>query len=246
MPSEPSKKTIKFTKTITYTPFGYRAPAFGENDQLRFNGEWLDTLTGQYFLGLGYRAFNPVMMRFNTPDKISPFGAGGLNSYTYCLNDPVNLSDPEGDSAIGRFFNRIPKYFRSRTHRQLIGYHGTIESSVKSLKNGLDPKFMKITNYGKGFYFSQSMRDAEFHANLQASVNSGEKPVVVGVYAENVEALVEGKDFNYAEKNAMVLQTSAYKKVTIRRGTESELHRRNSYGEFWERKKRQDPFGNDY
>lgn len=237
MPSDPSKKSITLEKTITYTPFGYRALVMGDNDQLGFNGEWLDTLTGQYFLGLGYRAFNPVLMRFNSPDKISPFGAGGLNSYTYCLNDPINLSDPEGDFAIGRLWNRFSNYFRGRKHLQLIGYHGTTEPSVKSLKNGLTPEHIRAKFHGPGFYISQDKNYAEFYANLGAKVRPGEKPVIVGVFTKDVNKLVKGKDFNYAEENSMVLLTSAYKKFTIRSGTEGELHRRDSYDKHWKRKK---------
>ncbi|WP_338010005.1 RHS repeat-associated core domain-containing protein, partial [Pseudomonas sp. GM60] len=37
-----------------------------------------------------------VLMRFNGPDSFSPFGRGGLNTYAYCLGDPINLSDPNG------------------------------------------------------------------------------------------------------------------------------------------------------
>ncbi|WP_238591846.1 RHS repeat-associated core domain-containing protein [Pseudomonas abietaniphila] len=47
-------------------------------------------------MGAGYRAFNPVLMRFNSPDSLSPFGEGGLNPYAYCLGDPVNRLDPSG------------------------------------------------------------------------------------------------------------------------------------------------------
>ncbi|WP_459203166.1 RHS repeat-associated core domain-containing protein, partial [Pseudomonas fragariae (ex Marin et al. 2024)] len=61
-----------------------------------FNGERADPVTGHYLLGNGYRAFNPVLMRFNRPDSLSPFGRGGLNAYAYCQGDPVNRSDPGG------------------------------------------------------------------------------------------------------------------------------------------------------
>ncbi|WP_338010010.1 RHS repeat-associated core domain-containing protein, partial [Pseudomonas sp. GM60] len=46
-----------------------------------------------------------VLMRFNGPDWFSPFGRGGLNSYAYCLGDPINLSDPNGTSP--PFFKRM-------------------------------------------------------------------------------------------------------------------------------------------
>ncbi|EBP4160873.1 RHS repeat-associated core domain-containing protein, partial [Salmonella enterica subsp. enterica] len=61
-----------------------------------FNGERRDPVSGAYHLGNGYRAYNPVLMRFNCPDSLSPFGAGGINPYTYCEGDPVNHTDPSG------------------------------------------------------------------------------------------------------------------------------------------------------
>jgi RHS repeat-associated protein len=63
---------------------------------LGFNGEHPEPGTGHYLLGKGYRAFNPVLMRFHSPDSLSPFGAGGLNPYAYCLGDPINRRDPTG------------------------------------------------------------------------------------------------------------------------------------------------------
>lgn len=61
-----------------------------------FNGERADPVSGAYHLGNGYRAYNPVLMRFNCPDSLSPFGAGGINLYAYCAGDPVNHTDPTG------------------------------------------------------------------------------------------------------------------------------------------------------
>ncbi|WP_240207694.1 RHS repeat-associated core domain-containing protein [Vibrio sp. CyArs1] len=67
---------------------------------LGFNGERKDPATGLYHLGNGYRAYNPRLMRFHAMDSMSPFGKGGINSYAYCLGDPVNLRDPSGHVAI--------------------------------------------------------------------------------------------------------------------------------------------------
>ncbi|WP_122317666.1 RHS repeat-associated core domain-containing protein [Pseudomonas cichorii] len=78
---------------IAYAPFGHREPI---RHLPGFNGEQPDPLTGHYLLGKGYRAYNPVLMRFNSPDSLSPFGEGGLNPYAYCLGDPVNRLDPTG------------------------------------------------------------------------------------------------------------------------------------------------------
>lgn len=82
-----------------YTPYGHRRVESGPGSLLAFAGEAVDPVTGHYLLGNGYRAFNPVLMRFNSPDRLSPFGRGGLNPYAYCLGDPVNFSDPTGQIA---------------------------------------------------------------------------------------------------------------------------------------------------
>jgi RHS repeat-associated protein len=68
----------------------------GLSSLLNFSGERCDAVTGHYLQGNGHRAFNPVLMRFNGPDKLSPFSRGGSNSYAYCQGDPVNFTDPTG------------------------------------------------------------------------------------------------------------------------------------------------------
>ena len=95
-------------RLIAYTPYGHRPPENGLLSLLGFNGELPDPLTGHYHLGKGYRQFNPVLMRFNSPDSWSPFGEGGLNAYGYCGGDSINRSDPSGHFwGIGKFFRRI-------------------------------------------------------------------------------------------------------------------------------------------
>ncbi|MNF75576.1 hypothetical protein D3C84_576480 [compost metagenome] len=79
-----------------YAPYGHRRVEGGPGGLLGFTGEVIDPVTDHYLLGNGHRAFNPVLMRFNCPDSLSPFGRGGLNPYAYCLGDPVNFSDPTG------------------------------------------------------------------------------------------------------------------------------------------------------
>jgi len=81
---------------FSYAPYG-NTPERGGNSLLPgFNGERLDPVSLTYHLGNGYRAYTPALMRFNTPDAWSPYGAGGLNPYSYCEGDPINRSDPSG------------------------------------------------------------------------------------------------------------------------------------------------------
>ncbi|WP_198148741.1 RHS repeat domain-containing protein [Xenorhabdus hominickii] len=84
-----------------YTPYGQQA-AEARNPALpAYTGERSDPVGGGYHLGNGYRTYNPVLMRFTAPDSLSPFGAGGLNPYAYCLGDPINRSDPSGHMSLG-------------------------------------------------------------------------------------------------------------------------------------------------
>ena len=65
-----------------------------------FTCAYQDSATLAYPLGNGYRWYLPSLMRFAASDFDSPFGAGGLNPYTYCGADPVNRTDPSGHAWI--------------------------------------------------------------------------------------------------------------------------------------------------
>ncbi|WP_455887554.1 RHS repeat-associated core domain-containing protein [Pseudomonas rustica] len=96
-------KTVTFAKdknelkALQFTAYGHVADS-SSNFTTLFNGEHLDGLTNSYHLGSGRRLYNPLLMRFISPDIFSPFEHGGLNAYAYCLGDPVNLSDPTGEA----------------------------------------------------------------------------------------------------------------------------------------------------
>ncbi|WP_411740707.1 MULTISPECIES: RHS repeat-associated core domain-containing protein [unclassified Pseudomonas] len=104
-------KADRPTQPIAYSPYGHRPDENGLLSLLGFNGERPDPVTGHYLLGNGYRAFNPVLMRFNSPDSWSPFGRGGLNSYAYCLGDPINRHDRNGHTPYS-FMTAIPTYLK--------------------------------------------------------------------------------------------------------------------------------------
>lgn len=78
-----------------FTVYGFPAPG-SFNTPLGFTGQRFNAMSGCYPLGHGHRWFNPRVMRFGQSDSLSPFGKGGVNSYAYCQNDPVNRLDPNG------------------------------------------------------------------------------------------------------------------------------------------------------
>lgn len=83
----------KHSSGIPYAPYGY---SVWLDSSLSFNAQHRDLHSKFYLLGNGYRGYKPELMRFNSPDTLSPFGKGGANAYAYCANDPVNRLDPSG------------------------------------------------------------------------------------------------------------------------------------------------------
>ncbi|MBV4543463.1 RHS repeat-associated core domain-containing protein [Pseudomonas vlassakiae] len=84
----------------SFPPYG-QLPPQRVVGALRFAGQWFDPVVRSYLLGNGHRLYSPAIMRFLSPDSLSPFGAGGINVYAYCSGDPVNSHDPSGRSKFG-------------------------------------------------------------------------------------------------------------------------------------------------
>lgn len=84
----------------SFGPYG-QLPPQGAVGGLRFVGQWFDPVVQGYLLGNGHRLYRPSIMRFLASDSLSPFGAGGINSYAYCSGDPVNYHDPSGRAKYG-------------------------------------------------------------------------------------------------------------------------------------------------
>lgn len=80
----------------TYAPYGH-FDLIRHGSVLGFNGQAPDPVTRSYLLGNGKRVFSPSLMRFNSPDNLSPFGLGGMNAFAYCGGDPINFADPTGN-----------------------------------------------------------------------------------------------------------------------------------------------------
>ncbi|MGJ7474369.1 RHS repeat-associated core domain-containing protein [Pseudomonas fulva] len=91
---------------ISYAPFGSSSLAAAATHAVGFTGQNLDRVLQGYHLGNGTRVYSPCLMRFHSPDALSPFLNGGINTYAYCLNDPVNGQDPTGRAP---FFNNVFK-----------------------------------------------------------------------------------------------------------------------------------------
>ncbi|MBV4540687.1 RHS repeat-associated core domain-containing protein [Pseudomonas vlassakiae] len=85
----------------SHCPYGHLPTVENSATLLGFHGEFF--LLGNaciYLLGNGYRAYSPSLKRFLGSDSCSPFGRGGLNSYTAFSGNPVNFKDPDGHGPI--------------------------------------------------------------------------------------------------------------------------------------------------
>lgn len=86
------------TRAFNYSVFGYDAVENEKESILGFCQQPREPLTGFYLLGQGYRAYLPGFQRFSSPDRYSPFDEGGINTYAYCNDDSINLTDPTGEA----------------------------------------------------------------------------------------------------------------------------------------------------
>jgi len=94
-----------------HAPYGYVAIA---RTLLSFKGDRLDSIAGFYLSGNGHRGYAPLTGRFTSPDRLSPFAAGGLNPYVYCLADPVNRHDPSGRFSLFSWPARLYRRLHSK------------------------------------------------------------------------------------------------------------------------------------
>ena len=78
----------------SYAPYGTSLSISGP--RLAYCGQHHEPQTGGYVLGNGHRHYSPGLLRFTTPDTLSPFETGGINPYAYCNGDPINFVDRSG------------------------------------------------------------------------------------------------------------------------------------------------------
>ncbi|WP_448111688.1 RHS repeat-associated core domain-containing protein [Pseudomonas lini] len=88
---------------LAYTAYGSQISQRTAGTHLGLNGQLRERATGWYHLGNGHRVYNPVLMRFHSPDRLSPFGKGGVNTYAYAMGDPINYTDPTGEFVVPLF-----------------------------------------------------------------------------------------------------------------------------------------------
>nr|HPQ39398.1 RHS repeat-associated core domain-containing protein [bacterium] len=88
-----SDATGNTVETYTYSPFGTPAAPSALGNVLMYCGSVYDPDTGLHYMRARY--YSPALGRFITPDPLGFYG-GGLNVYTYALNNPLRFNDRLG------------------------------------------------------------------------------------------------------------------------------------------------------
>lgn len=140
-----------------------------------FNGELHET-QGWQLLGNGRRAYNPILMRFHSPDPLSPFGRGGINAYAYCGNDPINRTDPTGRSWITAL-RAVVRFLRPVMRRRPVFFDGTStgmlldRTSTGMLMPSRNPDSRAPIHVGSGRIYRPDMTDRYAHEPISAVNN---------------------------------------------------------------------------
>ncbi len=106
-----------------------------------FSGYYFDALSTHYLLGNGYRSYSSRMMRFMSPDSLSPFGRGGLNTYGYCAGDPINRVDPDG---------RAPAFTLKQVKVHVKNSSPGVRRFMKS-RTGKERPYVKVADFSAEF-----------------------------------------------------------------------------------------------
>ena len=77
------------------------------NQPYKYNGKELDRIFGLDWYDYGARMYDPVLGRWTTLDPMA-VNYYDVSPYAYCLNNPVNIVDPDGKNP-GDFFSTVIK-----------------------------------------------------------------------------------------------------------------------------------------
>ncbi|MEP4927258.1 MAG: RHS repeat-associated core domain-containing protein [Hyphomicrobiales bacterium] len=125
-----ANETQAIEERSTYKPFGEEnesvLAASKAQETIGWIGERHDAGAGLQYLNARY--YDPELGLFIQPDWFEVTKAGvGTNRYSYSFNDPVNLSDPNGNqSKLASLFSSVGNWLKNDAYTN--GLRGTINS----------------------------------------------------------------------------------------------------------------------
>ena len=147
-----------------YSPWGEVISAEGdlaEINPLRYRGYYYDSETGFYYLQSRY--YDPENHRFINADSYASTDSGNAiscNMFVYCLNDPVNRSDSDGNKSLKDIAKSAIK--------------GFVKHVVKPVNNWTAKQISKLDfTYSTGLGLSGSFGIWNMSGQLGLSIDSG-------------------------------------------------------------------------
>ncbi|WP_419735449.1 RHS repeat-associated core domain-containing protein [Pseudomonas sp. COR18] len=195
-------------QAMAYSPYGHRTPGSVLLSLLSFNGEQPDPVTGHYLLGNGYRAFNPVLMRFNSPDSLSPFGAGELNVYAYCKGDSINKIDPTGRISFKLLSGIVVRLSegmkRTPSFKRVQGVAGATMDNPRHLKELPDIVYREFVGYLGG---DENVALALTEKGVKEKVYRNVKPVrLVNAARDSVNHIDNVREISLGKRGHLPVQ----------------------------------------
>lgn len=118
--------------TVSIT--GTLAETVGKKNPFRYRGYYLDAETGLYYVSSRY--YDPEIRRWISADNaIAGVGGDvrGYNLFSYCMNNPVNMSDHSGHWP--QWFKNAASVVVNTVKKAVNAVVNTVKSAVSSATN---------------------------------------------------------------------------------------------------------------
>ncbi len=129
---------------------------------LRYRGYYYDAETGFYYLQSRY--YDPVIKRFINADSLVDTDlSSGLNMFSYCENNPVNLSDPQGDNPLAALAASLAPYLAALAKAIMAALLAELASKaiVEAVKEVVKAPKSRDDYEGYSVYIMRNIEDNE-------------------------------------------------------------------------------------
>lgn len=188
----------------------------------RYKGYYYDTDIELYYLKT--RFYNPILLRFITPDSIEYLDSSsiiGLNLYAYCGNDSINNIDENGNwwENVGGLFCAVVETLTG------VGIGFAVGGVSGAIIGGLTGATAGVVSYcdRTSMFGHREIKDSDVNIN---NMNNGDIIVVID---ENSIEIVDSYLFGDEEKSQIldiIMESNEYKEYGYKRT-------KNSYMREW-------------
>ena len=179
---------------------GSLASTLGAANPLRYRGYIYDGEYGFYYLQSRY--YNPYWGRFISADNVL-CKTGGLlthNLYAYCLNNPINLTDPDGHDP--DWILKVIDFLKECCGSEAAKLLGVTSKATNKYINGtVKPAIRKPVHRLANALRSDKMINGSagnkvttYHENIQSTIDDIEKQKIPGTNSNVVSWAQTGSD----------------------------------------------------